>query len=86
MMEDAVVRCPYCMPEGHFRGIAGNEYTSFVCVRCGHMVVPKDRSFRCTCVRCWENDLSVYRYPRLASFAIDANAGEISRIPCKPSR
>jgi hypothetical protein len=86
MMEDTVVRCPYCMHEGHFRGMVRYEHSNFVCVQCGHTVVPEDQSFRCTCVKCWENDPSVYRYPRLAPFAIDENTSQVSRIPCKPPR
>jgi hypothetical protein len=48
------VRCPYCIEGGNFKvmiGHCGSE-TWYMCARCGHLTLPSNPLFQCTCAKC----------------------------------
>ena len=48
------VRCPYCVTGNGFRRMVRHGNFSFVCDKCGHSVVPRSPTLRCSCWRCTE--------------------------------
>jgi DNA-directed RNA polymerase subunit RPC12/RpoP len=50
-----VIRCPYCIEGGGFKvmiGQGGGDW--YMCARCGHLTLPTDPVFECTCAKCAE--------------------------------
>lgn len=50
-----VVRCPYCVEGSGFRtmtseGSRGGDW--FICEQCGHLGLPTNPLFECTCGKC----------------------------------
>ena len=48
-----IIRCPYCVERGKFMPMT--EHSSgewLLCERCGHLALPKNPMFRCTCSHC----------------------------------
>ena len=46
-------RCPYCVENSGFKVMipyGGGDW--FMCARCGHLALPANRRFVCTCARC----------------------------------
>jgi len=52
-MAEDIVRCPYCVLGDQFR-IMLQRPEWFICERCGHVVLPEDPGFRCSCGGCLE--------------------------------
>ena len=50
------VRCPYCVSGNGFRRMVRHSNFTFLCDKCGHSVVPKSPTLRCSCRRCTEID------------------------------
>jgi hypothetical protein len=48
-----VVRCPYCVLDDDFRPPLQRP-PWFICEQCGHVVIPEDRDFKCSCRKCLE--------------------------------
>ncbi len=47
------VRCPYCINAGEFRIMeARSPGDWFICAGCGHLTLPSDPSFECSCEKC----------------------------------
>src|ERR1039458_2578204 len=47
-----VIRCPYCIEGGGFKvmiGQGGGDW--YMCARCGHLTLPTDPVFECTCAQ-----------------------------------
>lgn len=52
-MDKTVVRCPYCVEDGNFKIMTRrSEAGWYICVCCGHTVIPDDPGYRCKCVKC----------------------------------
>jgi len=47
-----IERCPYCVSSDEFRPMIDDEERGFHCERCGHVSMPNNRAFRCTCLKC----------------------------------
>jgi hypothetical protein len=46
-------RCPYCVEGGHFKlMIEQSGGDRFVCANCGHLAMPNNPLFTCTCAHC----------------------------------
>ena len=46
-------RCPYCVEGGGFKMmIAHGGGGWFMCARCGHLALPANPQFACTCAEC----------------------------------
>jgi hypothetical protein len=52
-MANLIVRCPYCLQGNEFRPMLQRP-TWFVYEKCGHVEIPDDPDFRCSCRRCVE--------------------------------
>ena len=52
-MVEEVVRCPYCVLGDQFRTMLQRPEW-FICEQCGHVVLPEDPGFTCSCGRCLE--------------------------------
>src|SRR4029077_9213015 len=51
--ENKIVRCPYCVEGGEFKVMAqqgADEW--FICASCGHLALPSNWLFECTCLKC----------------------------------
>src|SRR3954452_14656723 len=48
------IRCPYCVEGESFKAMVaqGNSGDWHMCVRCGHLILPTNPSFECTCANC----------------------------------
>jgi len=53
-MVDKVVRCPYCVQSdlNAFVAMIAQVDGRHVCALCGHVAVPKNEDFRCSCGHC----------------------------------
>jgi hypothetical protein len=51
-----VMRCRYCAEGGNFKVMIGQggAETWYMCARCGHLSLPTDPLFKCTCAKCVE--------------------------------
>lgn len=50
---DKIVRCPYCVEGETFRAMSRHSDGDwFLCVVCGHLALPLDPLFQCTCGKC----------------------------------
>jgi len=48
-----IMRCPYCVERGEFMPmIERSDGNWFACDRCGHLVLPQNPMYKCTCARC----------------------------------
>ena len=50
-----LISCPYCTEGDRFKVMnerAGGAW--FRCSRCGHIVMPKERLFKCSCLKCFD--------------------------------
>jgi hypothetical protein len=48
-----IIRCPYCVENEDFRVMiaqAGGDW--FLCGNCGHLALPTNPLFQCTCNKC----------------------------------
>jgi hypothetical protein len=54
---EIVVRCPYCVSAYEFKPMAAAGDGRFACCKCGHLAIPADKNFRCTCRKCFESRL-----------------------------
>jgi hypothetical protein len=52
-MADEVVRCRYCALDDGFRPMLQRP-SWFICEQCGHVVIPDDPGFKCSCPKCLE--------------------------------
>jgi len=60
------VRCPYCVQNGQFRPMVKPHAVKWLlCAQCGHMTIPSQPLFTCTCHKC----LSLAKPERNASLA-----------------
>ena len=50
-MDAKVERCPYCVLGDDFR-LMVQRPGWFICENCGHIVIPDDPGFRCSCRNC----------------------------------
>lgn len=50
-MADKSVRCPYCVLDDQFRPMLERP-DWFICEQCGHVEIPKDPDFKCSCPNC----------------------------------
>ena len=48
--------CPYCVEGGNFKVMIGygSPDTWYMCAKCGHLALPTNPSFKCTCAKCVE--------------------------------
>jgi hypothetical protein len=52
-LKSDVVRCPFCVEDGQFKVMtlqSGND--SYSCDNCGHLAMPLNHLFHCTCGKC----------------------------------
>jgi len=49
-----VIRCPYCVLGIQFRPMQAHLDGRFICETCGHLAVPMDSNFNCSCRKCVE--------------------------------
>jgi hypothetical protein len=50
---DKIVRCPYCVEDQTFKTMLRHSSGDwFVCGVCGHLAIPPDPFFQCTCTKC----------------------------------
>ena len=54
LMSEEIIRCPYCVPDDHFRRMLPRPEGWFVCPQCGHTAIPEKQEFRCFCQKCGE--------------------------------
>jgi hypothetical protein len=47
-----VPRCPYYVQLDHFMLMSPTADHSYVCVKCGHVVIPANKVFQCPCGHC----------------------------------
>jgi hypothetical protein len=48
-----IIRCPYCVERGQFMPMsARSDGNWFVCDRCGHLMLPHNPMYKCTCALC----------------------------------
>ena len=47
-----VVRCPYCVRFDHFMTMHVHGDGTYLCEKCGHVVIPENKGFRCSCRHC----------------------------------
>jgi hypothetical protein len=54
----SLIRCPYCVKgDGSKIMLPRDRGSWFLCRQCGHVVIPADTAFRCTCPNCIGNRL-----------------------------
>jgi len=53
-MVDTAVRCPYCVLGTNFRQMVAHLDGRFICRVCGHMAMPTNPDFKCSCSKCRE--------------------------------
>jgi len=47
------MRCPYCVESGGYKVMIGqNSGEWYMCARCGHLAMPANPLFECTCAKC----------------------------------
>jgi len=49
------ISCLHCTEGGHFKVMTerdGGEW--FRCSQCGHIVMPKEKRFKCSCPKCYD--------------------------------
>jgi len=63
-MSQEIVRCPYCVQDSEFRPMFRESKKLFVCVNCGHSVVPDDVYAKCPCDRCRDMNRAANRITR----------------------
>src|SRR5690349_2044863 len=51
-MDEAVVRCPFCVLDNEFRPMVPGAEGRYVCASCGHVSAPQNKDFHCQCGRC----------------------------------
>jgi predicted RNA-binding Zn-ribbon protein involved in translation (DUF1610 family) len=51
-MPSPIVRCPYCVLGNEFRPMVRSR--KFICVSCGHSMLPGGPTSRCGCPKCQE--------------------------------
>ena len=49
---NARVRCPYCAENGKFREMIAQSDGARICNNCGHVTLPHDPEYSCTCRNC----------------------------------
>lgn len=70
---DKIIRCPYCVEDRTFKAMLRHSSGDwFVCNVCGHLSLPSEPCFQCTCGKCvalktMQEGLS----PRLSGFKRD---------------
>jgi rubrerythrin len=52
-MSEKSVLCPYCVLGDQFRPLLQRP-DWYVCEQCGHVVIPDDSDFTCSCEKCLE--------------------------------
>ncbi len=53
LFKPEVIRCPYCVENGNFKAMAlqsGEDW--YLCDSCGHLSLPSNPLFHCTCGKC----------------------------------
>jgi hypothetical protein len=50
-MAEQIVCCPYCVLGDKSRPMLRRPGW-FICEQCGHVVIPEDAGFRCSCSNC----------------------------------
>ena len=52
--ERKLVRCPYCVESGEFKVMEPRDRANgwYMCHRCGHLVMPDNPEFQCSCAKC----------------------------------
>ena len=53
-MSMTVVRCPYCISGDEFRPMEALSGGRFACGKCGHLAIPRDKTFECACRKCFD--------------------------------
>jgi hypothetical protein len=62
-----IIRCPYCVEPGPFMPMsARNGGNWFVCDSCGHLALPGNPMYKCTCVHCVRIEEAQYFGPGVA--------------------
>lgn len=50
---DEIIRCPYCVDDQVFKSMFRHHSGDwFICVQCGHLALPANPLFQCTCGKC----------------------------------
>lgn len=49
---NARVRCPYCAENGKFREMIAQSNGAMSCSNCGHVTLPHDPEYSCSCRHC----------------------------------
>jgi hypothetical protein len=50
---ERVIRCPFCVEAGEFKTMSDvDNAEGHICARCGHMAVPSNPWFECSCAKC----------------------------------
>jgi len=53
LLNTELIRCPYCVESDHFKLMVLQEADGwFLCDKCGHLSLPSDPFFHCTCGKC----------------------------------
>jgi hypothetical protein len=48
-----IIRCPYCVDTDNFKVMAMQPAGDwYLCDRCGHLALPSNSLFHCTCAKC----------------------------------
>ena len=55
------VRCPYCVLGEEFNPMVAHLDGRFICAKCGHLVNPCDKDFKCSCPECSNTRALKYR-------------------------
>src|SRR5579859_8167518 len=51
--KEPIVCCPYCIERGQFRPmVASTSGSWYMCAPCGHVAMPHNHNFKCTCALC----------------------------------
>jgi len=48
----SVIRCPYCVLGVQFRPMAPHLDGRFICEKCGHVALPRNANYQCSCQKC----------------------------------
>jgi hypothetical protein len=50
---ERITRCPYCVEGGEFKAMTDADSADrHLCARCGHVAIPSDPQFECSCAKC----------------------------------
>jgi len=47
-----IVRCPFCVLRDEFRPMVAHIDGRYICDKCGHITLPRNRQYECRCPKC----------------------------------